>query len=231
MICRPVCSPVGRSIGRSVFLTSGTGAPASTLLDGLISWWPMNEASGTRFDVHGANHLTANNSVGSAAGKVSAAASMVHGSSEHLSAIVDRPAEWTLAFWMKYASGAAYDSPWGWGADNMEKSGANWGWRIAQGDPANVNMGAATTNWEFWAFATDADGSYWSKNGAAWTSAGGAKAPTGSGLTLSFAVRADINSLTYVTMLQDEALLSGRKLTDAELVELFNGGDGIAYPG
>lgn len=31
--------------------------------------WPMNEASGTRYDVVGSNHLTDNNNVGSAAGK------------------------------------------------------------------------------------------------------------------------------------------------------------------
>jgi hypothetical protein len=34
---------------------------------GLVSWWRLNEASGTRFDSHGTNHLADNNAVGRAA--------------------------------------------------------------------------------------------------------------------------------------------------------------------
>jgi hypothetical protein len=35
------------------------------LIDGLISYYNLDEASGTRFDSHGSNHLTDNNTVGS----------------------------------------------------------------------------------------------------------------------------------------------------------------------
>ena len=35
------------------------------LLTDLISWWGMNQASGTRFDAHGSNNLTDNNAVAS----------------------------------------------------------------------------------------------------------------------------------------------------------------------
>lgn len=55
------------------------------LTDGLESYWPLDEASGTRADAHGANHLTDNNTVGSATGKIGNAALFVAANSENLS--------------------------------------------------------------------------------------------------------------------------------------------------
>lgn len=51
----------------------------------LTSWWSLDEASGTRHDSHGTNHLTDNNTVGQAAGKVSTAALFDSASTEYLS--------------------------------------------------------------------------------------------------------------------------------------------------
>lgn len=34
-----------------------------TLLDGLVAWWDLEEASGARIDAHGAFDLTDNNTV------------------------------------------------------------------------------------------------------------------------------------------------------------------------
>jgi hypothetical protein len=34
-----------------------------TLSNDLVSYWPMDETSGTRYDIHGSNHLTENNTV------------------------------------------------------------------------------------------------------------------------------------------------------------------------
>lgn len=52
---------------------------------GLLSYWPLDEASGTRHDAWGVNPLTDNASVGQAAGKVSAAAQITAASSNFLS--------------------------------------------------------------------------------------------------------------------------------------------------
>jgi hypothetical protein len=41
-----------------------------SLLDGLISHWKLDEASGNALDAHGSNHLTDTNTVGTAAGKI-----------------------------------------------------------------------------------------------------------------------------------------------------------------
>lgn len=50
----------------------------------LISWWALEETSGTRVDSHGSNDLTDVNTVGSAAGKVSTAASLTRANQERL---------------------------------------------------------------------------------------------------------------------------------------------------
>jgi hypothetical protein len=51
-------------------LRQGTvsGGAASPLLDGLIAYWKLDEASGTRIDSAGSNNLADNGSVGSATG-------------------------------------------------------------------------------------------------------------------------------------------------------------------
>ena len=51
----------------------------------LIAWWSMNESSGTRNDSHSTNHLTDNNTVGSAPGKQGNAASFIAANQEFLS--------------------------------------------------------------------------------------------------------------------------------------------------
>ena len=42
----------------------------STLLDGLVSWWSMDETSGTRVDSHGSNNLTVASADSYGTGKV-----------------------------------------------------------------------------------------------------------------------------------------------------------------
>ena len=55
------------------------------LKDSLVSYWKLDEASGTRFDSHGSNDLTDNNTVGSATGKIGNCASFIAANSEYLS--------------------------------------------------------------------------------------------------------------------------------------------------
>jgi hypothetical protein len=61
-------------------------APVSAqLASSLTSFWEMGEVSGTRSDSHGTNHLTDNNTVTQAVGKVGSAAHFTRASSEYLS--------------------------------------------------------------------------------------------------------------------------------------------------
>ncbi|HKS27072.1 MAG TPA: LamG domain-containing protein [Pyrinomonadaceae bacterium] len=55
------------------------------LLRDLVAHWRMNEASGTRYDAHGSSHLTDNNTVTTATGKIGSAALFTAANSEYLS--------------------------------------------------------------------------------------------------------------------------------------------------
>jgi len=82
-VTRSILRPVtGGIVGASVGL--GGGAAASTLLNDLVSWWSLDEASGSRADSHGSNTLTDSNTVTQATGKVSTAGQFTKVNSEHL---------------------------------------------------------------------------------------------------------------------------------------------------
>lgn len=90
-------------------LCAPSGAPPSSLLDGLQAYWKLDEASGTRVD-SGPNglDLTPTNAPGSAAGKVGSAATFVQASAQYLSH-ADAPAlrvngSWTWSLWVKLSS-------------------------------------------------------------------------------------------------------------------------------
>ena len=90
-----------------------TGPPPSTLLDDLVSYWPLNEVSGTRYDVVGTNHLTDNNTVGAVLrGPEGTVAKFITANSESLTktspAGMDWTGSWTLAFWCNYPDASAY---------------------------------------------------------------------------------------------------------------------------
>jgi len=78
----------------------------------LISWWSMDETSGTRNDSHGSHDLTDNNSVGySSSGKVSNAADFTP--SDYLSIGTDESdfdfgsGNWTIGCWVKLDTDAS----------------------------------------------------------------------------------------------------------------------------
>jgi hypothetical protein len=98
---------------RTAFFNSGNGKTYADLTAaekvGLVSYWNLDEVSGTRVDSHGSNDLTDNNTVGSIlntkAAQNGAAASFVPANSESLSkASVTLPADFTVSMWVKPAS-------------------------------------------------------------------------------------------------------------------------------
>jgi hypothetical protein len=90
-------------------VASAAVGPVAGLLGRLISYWSLEEASGTRNDAHGTNHLTDNNTVTNAAGKVGNAAAFASASSEYLS-IADNATlsrgdtAFTIALWARFAT-------------------------------------------------------------------------------------------------------------------------------
>lgn len=85
-----------------------TAAAGSPLLTGLVSYWKLDEASGSAVDSHGSNTLTDVNTVGTATGKVGNARLFVPANAECLS-IADNASlsmgaeqDWTLAAWVYF---------------------------------------------------------------------------------------------------------------------------------
>ncbi len=82
------------------------------VITSLISYWPLNEASGDALDAHSSNNLTDTNTVGAAAGKVSGARDFESGSGE-LFLLADNAAlstgdiDFSLAAWVNLESKAA----------------------------------------------------------------------------------------------------------------------------
>jgi hypothetical protein len=84
----------------------GTSAP-STLLDSLLAYWKLEEASGNRVDAQNSNDLTPTNTPGNTTGKVGNACLLVRASSQRLSiASLAFPtnADFTWGGWFKFTS-------------------------------------------------------------------------------------------------------------------------------
>ncbi|MGE3180934.1 MAG: LamG-like jellyroll fold domain-containing protein [Phycisphaerae bacterium] len=121
---------------------------------GLISWWGLNEASGTRNDQHGSNHLTDNNTVTAATGLVVPnAASFASASTEYLSRADNADlslasGSWTIAGWVR-PTGLSAD--WAW-VSKYQSTGNDKGFFAGYYQPSDrfyfvVSAdGSATTN-------------------------------------------------------------------------------------
>ena len=95
---------IGRLIGHQP-----RGGGSSTLLDNLVSWWTLDEASGIRYDSHGSNNLSApGTDLGNTTGKVGNCS--VHTDTVNcefrLSGTTFNPGDtdWTMAFWVRQSS-------------------------------------------------------------------------------------------------------------------------------
>jgi len=80
----------------------------STLPTNLVSYWGLEESSGTRYDLHGSNDLTDNNTVVGATGKIGNGADFERGNSESLSiadnASLSITGDFSISAWIKLES-------------------------------------------------------------------------------------------------------------------------------
>jgi hypothetical protein len=79
----PLLNLRGRTDENSAWLV--TGLVMSTLVNGLVSYWKLDEASGTRVDAVGTNHLTPTNAPIGALGKIGNACDFEADSTQFLS--------------------------------------------------------------------------------------------------------------------------------------------------
>lgn len=128
-------------------------AQNSTLSDGLVACWDMNEVSGTRYDSIGGYHLTDNNTVGSTSGYYDIAAAPIMSNSEHLNIVDDPGLTFTsTTVYMLFdrhttvtSGDKPFDKP---GEYLFYVSGSNYQCRFYRADiTVSVGPSVASTNW------------------------------------------------------------------------------------
>jgi len=230
------------------------GGAADSLLDGLVSWWELDEESGTRVDVHGSNNLTDNNTCGYITGVRGNAASMVYANSEYLNktsptGLEGGARDFTYAAWYRITTtagssghciGAVVNSPTEILTDWMmyyHLSAARFRFYVG----GNPN----------WSFATDTNigapsiGTWYHIIGE-YDSAADKVGITVNNGPIDQASHTSANSTTagspfqigywggafgYANGSVDIPAFWSRKLTAAEKTRLYNAGAGMAYPG
>jgi hypothetical protein len=237
-------SAVDQDILASLF-NSGSGKSYADLTAaekvGLVSYWDLDEVSGTRYDSHGTNHLTDNNTVGSAvnAGGAmdGAAANFVAASNEKLSAgSVTPAAPWAMAGWFYIPSTVRAYATLLDGGDSGADPG-HWGLyakapslvttlqllaRNGAGDSL-TGSGVVPDSWNFVYIEFSPTPSISVNNGTMVTGVGGATTDTIFNIGKS-------GPGDYFDGRADELAVWSRVLTADERAELFAAGAGKFYP-
>ena len=231
------------------------GGAASSLLTNLVSWWSLDETSGTRYDSHGSNDLTDNATVTYAAGKQGNAAEFVNANAEYLdratTAALKGPAagDFTIALWVYLGTAADLRGiiDYGYGA-----SAGQYNYRLRRRGASGVgylswlvpNSGsevkADTTDPVFltessWYFViadydSTADLIGISLNNGTRDTAS-VTTPNDVGSSPTFRIGAEKFAGRSWDGLIDEVAYWSRLLTTDEKTSLYNSGSGIAYPG
>lgn len=235
------------------FLKKGRKYINDSLLTGLISYWKLNEASGTRADSAGDNDLTDNNTVTRVLGKQSGAAQFVSANSESLS-ISSNPSlqvgdiDFTLACWV-YLTTKTLSQSFPTKVDSGSNSREYWveydsasdriRFRVSSdgtsGNTTTVvanNLGAPSTGtWYFvvaWHDASSDTINIQVNNGTTDSTAHSTGVYAG---TADFRIGAFGNTPSqFLNGYADEVGFWKRLLTTEEKTRLYNSGNGITYP-
>lgn len=229
-----------------------------TLADNLIAYWKLDEASGNATDVHGGNDLTDTNTVTSGTGKLNGARQFTAANSEYFrkdsnASLQTGDIDFTFTCWVKFDSFGTVRrilSKFGNSAaapnvneyvlsyDNTanrfqfavcESTGAI---KVAQAD----NFGPPSTG-VFYFLASQYDhtndvSSISVNNGTPnQTTSVAGPAATNAGFNIGCLFSAvDTSPIQFMDGLIDEVGFWKRLLTGDELTQLYNSGNGLAYP-
>jgi hypothetical protein len=229
-------------MGRRMLMGCGRGNAGVTpsLLTDLVSYWKLDEASGTRFDSAGSNNLADNNTVTSDTGKINSAAKFVAANSEYLSiasnaTLVMGDIDFTLSLWFYRDTSAnftllAKDN--GTSREyNLDIGGGNARFFINGGTSLAQSAAASLATWYHVIAWHDSVGNTVniSVNNAApaSTATGGAAPATGAS---QFRLGSREGDGHYWDGRIDGVGVWKRVLTSDERTSLYNGGSGLDYP-
>lgn len=215
----------------------------SSLLNGLVAHWRLDEQSGARIDAHGGNDLADVNTVGQAAGKVGNAASFVAGNEESLS-LADNAAlsmgnlDFTIAGWVWFDTLASTGLAGKWASGSLEYivyfDGANLRLHVSSSGADNfsaVNSAIiAASTWYFFVAWHDAaaDTLNLSVNNNAPASIAHTLGVHNGGA--GFHLGRNEEGVSYLDGRLDSVSVWKRVLAAAERAQLYNSGNGLDYP-
>lgn len=238
----------GMGLRLSDILTGGSAAaPKSTLVNDLVSYWSLDEESGTRVDSVGSADLTDNNTVLYDTGVNGNAASFVGINAEELTlddtdSVQPGSSGMTWAFWLK--AGAAAYQYWmskGIGANQFAplfgcQTGGAVDFYIGDGSGTSQAQLAAVSGLDDWTLiiawwdGTEKKANVWVKNAAEDRGiAGIALSGQPYNGTSTFTLGSATAGGGFATGLMDEVAIWSRVLTEDERTELYNSGAGKFY--
>lgn len=226
------------------FRVISAGPDASSLLDGLLAWWVMDEATGVRYDRHRAHHLAAVNSPGDAPGRGGGRAGRIVRPSQQSLAHADAatlraPLALATWFWLDEAlANNAYNVVAKWEAGTRQE----YSLRVAAGTVSmRLGDGAGGTTAALaidpapdvgrWALAQvwhEAGALYLALDGGAPVSVASPAPVAG---TAPFLIGAEQGPTDHFYGRVQDVSLWSRALTAGERAALWAGGVGISYPG
>lgn len=228
-----------------------------TLATNLVSYWELEEASGTRTDSHGSNDLSDNNTVGQGTGKQGNCADFERGNNEHLSitdasqtGLLDGETELSIAYWWKPESNPNDEQII---MDKWNSSGNQRSFRVMIVDTGgtdylsiNVSSDGSTSEETQINLPSNYSTGTWYHHVITYNAGeisfyvDGVLAGTGSNTKTSIynsstdvyiGARSDGNTDRNLDGLLDEFSYHDRALTAGEAHNLYNGGSGLPYEG
>ena len=215
----------------------------------LISYWKLEEASGTRVDAHGSNDLTDNNTVTSATGKSGNAADFEAGNSEYLNITdasqsgLDITGDLSINLWVNFESlttgrmisksdfgtaDRAYSFLWVNTVTDYLRLYLYDG--VTEYEPT-VAWTPSTATWYMLTVVYDASAGtqdYYVNGSQQGTQQTGAVNSIRNS-TANFNISAAQGDVNYFDGLIDEVAIWNKTLTTAEITEIYNAGTGLFY--
>jgi hypothetical protein len=243
MLPFPGCQP-GDRYGCLGQIYRRSANQSSPLLSSLVAHWRLEEASGTRFDSHGGNDLSENNSVGSAAGKLGNAVLFAAANEESL-AIADNGTlsmgdiDFTIAGWVYFESLGSGGLVSKWGAGPVLEymvyfNGTNLQFLISANGSAAVSItnsqAVSATTWYFFVAWHDAMANTINLTVNNNTAASLSHSTGVFDGTAAFSLGRNEEGLSWLDGRLDSVSIWKRILTSGERTQLHNSGNGLDYP-